>query len=168
MRADIEKYFPAGIDRRQEIKWIVIGLSASFIYSLEFFIFLSNRYYSLFTMRGKKLVLTEGAVMPDFVEVLGSSLTGFWLVALCMVALFAYHYVYHYQGSKSIYLMKRLPNRWELWRRCVALPALSAAAALCLAGLLLLIYLGIYLLVTPKTCLAPGQWQKIWNTYLGE
>lgn len=167
MRLPFESYVPAGLDARQELRWIETGLFLSILYSLGFLAFLENHYQALFTRVGGEKVLQEGAVMADFVDILGSGLMGFLIVALCMAALAAYHYFYHYQGSRSIYLMKRLPERWELLRRCATLPLLSAGAALLLAALLLIIYYQIYLLVTPDVCLVPGQWQKIWSTWLG-
>jgi uncharacterized membrane protein YqhA len=91
---------------------------------------------------------------------------GFLILALCMLALIVYHYAYHYQGSKSIYLMKRLPNRWEMHRRCITLPLLAALICLIAAIAFLLIYFGIYMVFTPKECLTLGQWQKIWSVLL--
>ena len=49
--------------------------------------------------------------------------------------------------------MKRLPNRWELWRRVLTLPlgamAVCGLTVLALTGL----YYSIYLLCTPAGCL---------------
>lgn len=107
--------------------------------------------------------------MPLFAELLAESrpMAGFWITAACMAALAAWHYAYHYQGSRSIYLMRRLPSRWELWRRCLALPAAGAVCALLLAALLLLCYFGLYLLLTPRPCLQPGQWAGLGRYFLG-
>lgn len=161
----ISAFAPAGINLRQEVKWINILLAASFCYSLIFLIYLSNAYHGLFTYIAGKKVLVDGAIMPDFAELLGTSLSGFLITALSMAGLLAYHYLYHFQGSKSIYLMKRLPDRLELWRRCLSLPVLAAVLSLCIAAVLLAVYFGIYLLVTPEVCLTPDQWGKIWDAY---
>jgi hypothetical protein len=163
MKLDFTKLVPVGLDYRRELSWVRAGCALSFLYSLGFLIRLHAGYEELFTKVGMDRVLTPGAVMPDFTEILAGSLAGFGVVALCMAALAAWHYFYHYQGSKSIYLMRRLPDRWELARRCAALPVLSAAAAVLLAFLVPLAYFGVYLLVTPEGCLTPGQWQKIWS-----
>ena len=66
-----------------------------------------------------------------------------------------FHYLYHYQGSRSIYLMRRLPDRWELLRRCIALPLCGALAALLTGLLITLLWAGIYLLATPRELLSP-------------
>ncbi len=165
-KLNIEKYIPAGIDYGQEIKWLAAGIGASCFYSLGFLFRFSAERGRLFQRVGLEKVLREGAIMADFPEILDKSLMGFGLLICGMVILAVYHYFYHYQGSKSIYLMRRLPDRWELWRRCLALPLLCTAAAVLLAGLLLLLYFGIYLLATPAVCLTPGQWQKIWQAFL--
>ena len=159
----IERYVPAGIDYRQEIKWISSGLLLSLLYSFRFLLALRRGYQSLFIMVGSEWILNSSAVMPDFIQLLEHSLIGFPIAALCAAALTFYHYLYHYQGSKSIYLMRRLPDRTELLRRCLTLPLIAAAAALAAATLLLILYFGIYMFVTPESCLAPGQWSKIWS-----
>jgi len=76
------------------------------------------------------------------------------------------HYQYHHRVSKSIYTMKRLPNRWELHRRCWSLPLCCFAAVLLTGFLLLLVYYAVYLLVTPAENLAPDQWKKLWSVIL--
>ena len=65
-------------------------------------------------------------------------------------------YLSHYQGGRSIYTMRRLPHRGELWRRCLAVPAATALTALAAAAVLTAVYFGIYLIFTPAVCL-PGR-----------
>lgn len=163
----LERSVPAGLNYRQELQWLAYGGVASLIYSLGFLIRYSHHYQSLFQQVGASRLLDTSAVMPDFVEILGSGLIGFLVLTLCMAALLINHYAYHYQGSKSIYLMQRLPSRWELHRRCITLPLLAVIVCLCVALLLLLVYFAIYLAVTPPACLAPQQWPRIWNAILG-
>lgn len=163
MKIKLDCYVPLGVNYRYELQWIAYGLLASFLYSLGFLISYTNHYKSLFVWVGTEKILQQGAVMPDFIEILGRSLIGYFILALCMIAILVYHYAYHYQGGRSIYLMKRLPSRLELLRRCVTLPILAAALIICMAIVLLLIYYGIYMIFTPKICLTPDQWQKIWS-----
>ena len=101
--------------------------------------------------------------MPDFTEILDRSLWGFLVAIIAALALIGVHYACHYQDSKSIYTMRRLPNRWELHRRCLTLPLLAAAVYLILAFVILLIFYAVYMNLTPDVCLTPGQWQKIWS-----
>lgn len=158
---------PPGVDLGQELSWLACGGIVSLLYSFQFFIRYAKHYEQLFLWDGISRVLDTSAVMPDFVDILGGSLSGFQVLALSMVALAVYHYAYHFQGSKSIYLMKRFPDRWELLRRCITLPLLGALACLCASALVLLTYYAIYMTFTPPACLAPGQWQRIWSLLPG-
>ena len=163
----LERYAPAGIRLDAELKGIAAGLIISALYSLSALLRYAGCRNDLFEVRRGVRTLRAGAVMPDFSEVLGNALLGFLIVAACMAALLVWHYAYHMQGSKSIYLMRRIPQRWELLRRCAALPGLGALACLAAAAALLLLYYLIYTAATPKECLTPGQWQKLWLAWMG-
>jgi len=158
----LNDFFPLGIDYYRELKWVNISFLVSFIYSLGYLFKLNSSYNSLFLVVDARKFLKTGAIMDDFVFILKESLSGFIVIAVCMIALAAYHYFYHYIDSKSIYLMKRLPNHFDLHKRCFTYPILITVISLIVALILLIIYYNIYLLVTPEGCLTPGQWQKIW------
>lgn len=166
MKPDLQRFVPLGVNARQELEWMFGGWMLSFFYSMGFLVRYEREYLSLFHTIDKRRVLLEGRFMPDFADLLGSHLYGFLIVALCMLAVVVYHYVYHRQGSKSIYLMRRLPDGMELHRRCWALPVLCALGSILLAFVLLLIYYAIYMLVTPDACLTPGQWEKLWRSVI--
>ncbi len=167
MRHKLQNYVPAGLNFRFQIKWIGIGLLISFLYSLSFIINYLNARNALFIWDGAKRVLDRSAVMPDFIVILGHSLSAFLILAIGALAIIAYHYAYHYMGSKSIYLMRRLPSRLELWRRCVTVPVLASVVCLSDALILLVIFLGIYMILTPRPCLMPDQWQTTWRVLTG-
>ncbi len=169
MKINLSRYLPCGVNAHQEMKWLMLGSLASVMYSFGFLIHYAENYQKLFLSidHGMERVLDTSAVMPDFIIVLGSSLTGFLILGLCMAVVIIYHYVYHYLGSKSIYLMKRLPSRLELHKRCFILPLLAIAICFLSAMMLLFVYFAIYLAFTPKECLTPHQWQKLWNTLVG-
>ncbi|MBR5315583.1 MAG: hypothetical protein IKU44_02225 [Firmicutes bacterium] len=71
------------------------------------------------------------------------------MITLIMVALAFYNYRYHLQGSKSIYLMKRLPDQKDFVRRCMTLPALGVACSLVLSALAIGICYWAYVTYTP-------------------
>lgn len=159
MKNALDAWTPPGIRAAAEIKWIAAGLSLSFLYSLKFvFHFLSHRSDLLWMVENVPPLQMPEVSMPGFFALLDHGLAGFAAVAVCMAGLALYHWFYHYQGSKSIYLMRRLPQRWELLRRCAALPALGAAACLFTALLLLALYCAIYLLFTPDGYLPLQPW----------
>ena len=62
-------------------------------------------------------------------------------------------------GSKSVYLMRRLPDRWEYHRRCLALPLMTILAGLVSIPILIGLFYAIYLHATPEQCLQPDQWE---------
>ncbi len=163
MKLDLSRCAPPGLDLRPEKGAFGGGMAFSALFSLSFLTRFSDELERLYWRNGMERTLRPDAVMPDFVQVLGGALIGFAVLALCMAAFVAVHYACHHQGSKSIYLMRRLPNRWERHRRCWTLPLLGIAACLLAAFVLLLIYYAIYMLATPEVCLTPGQWRKIWS-----
>ena len=77
------------------------------------------------------------------------------------VPLACYHYAYYYLGSRSIYVMRRLPDRWEQWRRCLAVPVLLAAVFLLAIELLTFVYFLKFLLETPDPCLPSDPWRQL-------
>ena len=74
-----------------------------------------------------------------------------------------YHYSYHFKGSKSIYLMRRLPDRWELHRRCLTLPIAMAVFFLLMGFVMLLLFFWAYFAAVPAQYIQPDQWAKIWR-----
>jgi len=139
-------------------------MTLSAIFALFSFL---NRYTDalgdLYDRIDDKHVLIPGAVMPDFVDVLGQSLLGFLIVCTLMIAAAVMHYAYHFHESKSIYTMRRLPRRWELHRRCLTLPAAGILLSTLAAFALLLLFYAAYMTLTPDICLTNGQWTKIWS-----
>ena len=82
--------------------------------------------------------------METFSELMNGVFLGMGIVALGYVLFSVIMYLYHYQGCRSIYTMKRLPDRWQLWRRCLTLPVvfllLAAVSTLVLTGLYYLLW----------------------------
>ncbi len=155
MRYDFAPYAPMGFPIRQEINLFGFGLGASFSYFtitfLSRFSTARNALYE-FTFTGKR-ILIEGAKMPDFSLIIRYSYGGFVLVSIFALAAILYHYLYHKQGSKSIYLMRRLPDRWELHKRCFTIPCLVILASILCALFLILLFYIVYLTFTPNGCL---------------
>lgn len=166
MKIDLTRHAPCGINTRTEftafcaLEGIAIGLTLPLLRRI------SEARQELYHWTGAKKVLLEGAVMPDFITLVEKSFFGFPAVMAAALFFVLYHYAFHYQGSKSIYLMRRLPNRWELHRRCWTLPVAAIALFALSAAVMFLLYFAIYLLATPGGCLAPDQWQKIWSVIL--
>lgn len=75
----------------------------------------------------------------------------------CFLVMMAFqvwrYYARHTQGSMSIYTMRRLPDKWELHRRCWMQPMLSAIAELLLFAALTGLCWLVWRFATPAACL---------------
>ncbi|MDO4482039.1 MAG: hypothetical protein Q4C14_04845 [Bacillota bacterium] len=164
MKPDLSRYAPPGINIKSEINFFTGLLSCVSVFSFAYFL---NRYLScrssLFVQSLNTKTVFPGAQIENFRYVLGTSLYVFAAAAVCMLFLIIIHYSYHYKDSRSIYLMKRLPNPGELHRRCLTLPILAALICLAAGFIALVIYYAIYMNFTPGQCIPPNQWQKIWR-----
>jgi hypothetical protein len=129
---------PLGCDGVKEIGGIIKGLAGSAVVAAFWFFITYFTYYNmLFEEMAGELVLRDDVRMIPFRRVVGNSFVGFVLLAVVMVCLGIYHRAIHYQGSRSIDLLRRLPDRWEGFRRCWAIPLLGLAAAVLLTLALL-------------------------------
>lgn len=159
----LDDFAPPGIGTDKELSGFIGGLMGAWLLSHRFFKNYSEARALLYHDPGTKRVLIEGAVMTDFSILLGDSLISFQVFAVFFLSVVIWHYLCYRQGSKSIYLMKRLPNRWEIHKRAWTLPLLAVAATVAVAFIVMLFYYWIYMVATPKQCIAPGQWQNIWR-----
>jgi len=152
----LEKYTPPGITFKSRLNYILwylgIAIGWSWTYLIKYVTARSNLYeYALSGM-----VLRRGAVMPKFSVLVQDGVDsryGFWGFYLLMLAIIVANYLHYYQGSKSIYLMRRLPDRWEIHRRNVILPLLAMVVGALTHLALWMLYYGIYLTCTPAQCL---------------
>ena len=155
----VRRLTPPGYDASVELGWLALGGMIAFIYSLCAF---AGELGKQLRWLGKN---PGDRMMPYFAEILGSSLWGFVILAVIALLLIPVHAGYWYQGSRSIYLMRRLPQKGELLRRTAGLPVLIAAAALAAALALLLVYFAIYCLVTPDANQPDGQWAALMRVW---
>lgn len=167
MVSHMEEYFvknlPPGMNPTEERKFVKIGLVLSGVISFLDLIVYFSELNQLYQYHGGRRILDVSRKMPDFVEVFQRFPIGFAILAVCMLGFVIYHYVYHYRGSKSIYLMRRLPNRFELHRRAWSYPLCVIVVCVLCVIMLFWLYFGLYLLVTPDECLVPGQLYRLWN-----
>ena len=162
-KPDLSRYAPLGINVRSEWQGYVAGLAVAVVYSMIYLLRYFNARENLYewTLKGRELI--EGAVMPDFAELMDGTLLVFLAIALTMMGLAIYHYIYHRLDTKSYYVMRRLPSRWELHRRCLTLPVIGLLICGAAALIMTLIYYWIYMGCTPEECLMPGQWGRFWR-----
>ena len=98
-------------------------------------------------------VLIPGAIIQPFPQLIQGSLDFFpWFWAFMLWEVIDC-YLYHRRETKSIYLMRRLPDRWELHRRCWGRPLIYTGGSILLMAVILLFWFVVYLVFTPKACL---------------
>ncbi|MBR2491467.1 MAG: hypothetical protein IKB65_08310 [Ruminiclostridium sp.] len=107
-------------------------------------------------------VFLPGIMMHDFYTLLDGIWPLFWVPILTAVILAVVNRHGFHQGSKAVYLMRRLPDRWEYARRCLGLPLLTILLGMVLTVLVLLACWGLYTHFTPDYAIPPDQWKKFW------
>ena len=117
----------------------------------------------LFFYETDKKTLIEGAIIAPFSSLFSVYFLGFFFVACFLLGYIIYHYSYYRQDSMSIYLMKRLPDKWELHRRAITVPCIAVVATIGVALTAILFYYIIYFLATPKVCSPYEVLRKIWR-----
>ena len=167
MKRFFERNLPPGYTYNIEFYFVLSAFLWSVIGSLlSFLAAYFNERQSLYIRVGTKLFLDEDRIMPDFISILNKKLlTHFILAALILLFASAIHYAYYYRGSRSIYLMLRLPKKTELHRRSLLIPLLSSLILVLTAAVQLLVFYAVYMACTPQVCLRPDQWQKIWLAF---
>ena len=137
------RYVPLGMDgvkrKNQMATMLGVGIGGSLIFPIKY----SSAFASLFGyVNGKYQRITHRRMLP-FEELLPGTFTIMAIAAFGFVIAAVMFYLYHYQGCRSIYTMKRLPDQWELWRRCLMLPI----AFLLLSAICTVILIGLYWLL---------------------
>lgn len=149
---DFDRYSPPG--RPLSVFWaiVLVLFLSEVIGGMSFLAELAENVVLLNGDRYQQL-----SAVTDFAELMDGRLTALPIAIVAMAAMAVINYSAFYQNSKSIYLMRRLPDRWELARRTVALPAMACAVFLLTAVLLFAIDLGAY-----RWAMSPRYWPEDW------
>ncbi len=154
MKRQFEAGYPPGYECRQE--WLAAGVlfGMGAVFSFHFFEELYDAYYKLIwiDMESERRIV-EGAVAEPFMKLMEGRAAMFVPYFMFLGIMAVYHYFYYYQGAKSIYLMRRLPERGALTRSCIEGSLLCMGAGAAAIIILYLLYYGVYLLVVPVECL---------------
>lgn len=149
----LEKYAPLGINLSTHLGVYLLGVIVATLHGLLFFLAYGNAVNALYDYRVSGRVLRDGAVIQSFDKLTEDVFTTGILVCIVTLLVVVYYYLYHYQGSKMMYLMRRLPNKNEIVRRCWTLPiAGSVIMAVWMLSLRIIFY-AVYILCTPSQCL---------------
>ena len=152
----LERFAPPGFPIKTELILFAASLVPGILFSLTFFVRYVNYYGDVYAIRmypEYELFAEEVYWMPTFRELMGTSLGHtFFLFGLAFATIFgilAYHYASYVQGSKSVYLMRRLKRKTEWHVRAIALPLMEIVVTFVIMGFLWLIFYAFYYLVTP-------------------
>lgn len=154
MKQTLQRMLPPGFTLALEGKLFWGGealVLAVFFPTVSFH--LRRAVYALYTYDQAAPALIPGAVLPDFWVLLHGAFHGLFIVLLCLPLLTAIHYLSYRRGSMSIYLMRRLPDRWLLHQQCWTLPLIALVLYLLTAALLLALFFLCYLHSAPTDCL---------------
>ena len=166
-RIDLRRYFPPGMKLSGYIQFFVTAYLCSGLYAALFFIPFGDAISNLYDYTSEGRVLREDAVMRNFTVILGNSYIGYLIIAVFSLMMIFSTYLYYRQGgSKSIYLMRRIPSASELHIRCLTIPLAMFAISIASAFLCIVILYAIYMIFTPSQCIVPGQWQMLWSKIL--
>lgn len=157
-RFDIGVYFPVGYEYQMEIRLLQVWLIGSIICSFSFFYRYYLAYQKLFIYQPvtQKWALKDGVFMEKFSVLSDGIFQGFFLGFLFLGVLAFWHYWYYYQESKSIYLIRRLPDRWYCLKSCIYIPVIVGILFLVWIVVLNFLYFRFYIWVTPEQCIWQG------------
>ena len=139
-KPDLSKLVPLGAQPRKQLAAIFGAIIIAFIWSLRVPFTIVREYHRC----TKDLKIGINAFMAGYSYLLADGLYGFYIVAGLMALLAVWNYASHFIGSRADYLMRRLPARLELHRRCLTLPCVGIALSLILSVVLDLAYRAIY------------------------
>ena len=148
-KIDWNRHVPLGMDgektKNRMARMLRAGIVISLICPLRY---VQARSFLFRTINGVYERNLNAKMLP-FEELLSGSFIGMASAAVGFLLAIAIFYLYHYQGSRGIYTMRRLPNRWELWRRCLALPLGFLVLSILCTALLIGLYYLLWRFATP-------------------
>lgn len=160
-----ERLLPPGASGRVIPRFLIFGHLCSLFYSFTFWHKYFDKYWELFTLNGETWSLS-GEMMTSFGRLHSGTMTAFKFFAVLCTVFIIYYYSYYRQGSKSIYLMRRLPNRFELFKRTITMPLIMCLSFIAASALTTAIYYLLYVLITPDDCLLSTTKLDLWRFLL--
>ncbi len=155
MREKIKNWYPPGYEEAwKEVLLFFVILGCGIFVSFDFLSRLDGQVEGLYyynTAKGR--ILRPDGVAESFVGLAWKSLWGFGLCALFLVTAVIDHWLYYRRTTKSIYVMKRLPDRGVLARSCLWGPCMGAVLLVLLVLMIYSLYYLCYRLRIPEECM---------------
>ena len=145
---------PPGVNLNHERTIFGLGGLAAILYAAAvWFGHYGDARDELYQQLGRQKILIPGAQIAPFRDLLGTALAGFAVAVIMMLGMVVWNYQSYRQGSMSIYLMRRLPDKNLIHRQCWTYPVLGMALYVLTALVLLGIFYLVYRFATPAECL---------------
>jgi hypothetical protein len=157
------KNMSPGVNGNIEYSIIKVGMIFAIAFSFVTFM-ISYGFYSsdLYSYINGAAYANENAVMKEFYLIIKPCLNSFKIVLILMLPLMLFNCGFYLVGSKSVYLIKRLPSRFKFVKSCVAAPLMGVLLYLLCALIVVHICYLVYNNATPKTAVLPDQYRNIW------
>ena len=167
MKALMKRYSPPGMPLKAETAVFGVCMVLSVLWSVFWFL---DEYFwdrsSLFSTIGDPGGFYMIRYMTEFRTLVQGRFIGFAVTAAIVLGFIVFRYAYLYRGSKSVYLIRRLPEKAPVLKRILLIPLAELLLCGIAAFLLLLMHYVIYITATPKECLPPDQWKLLWRSIL--
>ena len=144
-KSKLKRLSPPGYDWKREVDvWKIWDCIAVGFWLVHFAFGLHLRTNALYRQVGDEMVLWKGIYLY-YTGTLNVSFSLMLIPLLMACWNIRRRYRYFVTESLSIYTMKRLRSRWEVWIRCLAVPVLEAATIVIRIAVLLGLGYVIYL-----------------------
>ena len=160
MKEKLKKLAPPGLNLGPEYGlFFAGGLIAALIACVRFLDRFGSARSNLYDWIGREKVLIHGAVMPPLGELIGDAFQWFLVAAAALLAVVLWHYLSYRQGSMSVYLMRRLPDKNLIHRQCWTLPVLGVILYILAVLVLTAVFYLTYRFGVPAQCLPADLWR---------
>ena len=160
MKNDSYRYTPPGMDLAEEkLRFAGTSLLAVVLSAITFF---SN--YEIAVKQIRHGGSQNYETIMNFFHLVEGTMNPFILPALAVAAAIWFRYRYYHQEGKCIYLMRRLPDRYAIWRTCLVQPLKQLWLCGIFMVILLLIYYVVYRIGTPAEAFLRNCLQRIGRT----
>ena len=163
----------------KENPWVMLLLGQIFTLGLPVVTFYSykNRLLTqLYRVFDQNVVFTNKLGYPvggiihggRQIEKLNTLLQGilWWMIiAVTVFIVYAVYYYRVYYQRHAVYLMKRVPDRFEMHRRCLTVPIILTVEAIIIAVILVLYCKYLYYRYTPEMYLPANGTINLWRLF---
>lgn len=149
------RFLPLGINlEKTNFLWgagIVIGIAEHLLFFGRYLLRLNAIEDSI-----QGITIDASMKMPYFWELQAHTYYGYFLgILLVLIVQIYWNYAYYNKETKSVYVMKRLPDRKEYLRTIWVAPVIQAFSIIVIMAVHTVIDLCLYIFVTPEVALYP-------------